>query len=178
MTMKRKVSFLAVGAWLLCVVIFLGSALPVAAATIMVGEKAPLFTTRTLDGKTFNLKDDIGKKVILLNFWSVFCRDCLSRIEALNKIHDLFQTRNFELLGIAGDPPTEKMLKKVSHYAARMHYPVILDPDLEIYQSYGVEIIPFAVLIDIDGNVVMAIESLDPGPLKQISDAINRLTKR
>ena len=176
--MRQRASILSASIVLLCLVTVVGSALPAGAAGVAAGEKAPVFTTRTLDGKTFSLKDYIGKKVILLNFWSVFCRDCLSRIEALNKIHDLFQERNFELLGIAGDPPTEKMLKKVKQYALRMHYPVILDPDLEIYQSYGVEIIPFAVLIDLHGNVVMAIESLDPEPLKQISDAIARLTSR
>lgn len=176
--MIKRISFLAVGTLLLCLVVVFRSVVPAGAALVLTGEKAPLFTTRTLDGQTFDLKDYIGKKVILLNFWSVFCRDCLSRIEALNKIHDLFQERDFELLGIAGDQPTKKMLEKVRRYAVRMHYPVILDPDLEIFQSYGVEIIPFAVLIDRDGTVVMAIKSLDPGPLKQISNAIDRLTRR
>ena len=147
------------------------------AVTVEPGDRAPLFVTETLDGGSFNLKHSLGQKVVLLNFWSVFCRDCLSRIEALNKINDLFQKRDFELVGIAGDPPTDRMLVQVKKYAAKMHYNVILDPELEIYQSYGVEIIPFAVLIDRDGKVVMAIESLDPEPLKAISDAIDRLTR-
>jgi hypothetical protein len=40
-----------------------------------------------------------------------------------------------------------------------------------------VEIIPFAVLVDRDGTVVVAIQSLDPVSLKKISDAVDRLTK-
>jgi hypothetical protein len=69
------------------------------------------------------------------------------------------------------------MLSQVKKYAAKMHYSVILDPELNIFSSYGVEIIPFAVLIDRDGKVVMAIQSLDPDPLKAISEAIDKLTR-
>jgi peroxiredoxin len=135
-----------------------------------------MFVTETLDGGTFNLKEHLGKNIVLLNFWSVFCRDCLSRIEAMNKIHDLYQERNFELIGIAGDPPTDRMLTQVKKYAAKMHFDVVLDPELDIYESYGVEVIPFAVLLDRDGKVIMAIQSLEPEPLKGISEAIERLT--
>jgi len=147
------------------------------AVTIEAGDRAPLFDAQTLEGKQFSLKEHLGKKVILLNFWSVFCRDCISRIEALNKMNDLFSQRDFELVGIAGDPPTDRMLSQVKRYAAKMHYDVILDPELEVFDSYGVEIIPFAVLVDRDGTVVVAIQSLEPDPLKKISEAIDRLTK-
>ncbi|MDF1535764.1 MAG: TlpA disulfide reductase family protein [bacterium] len=150
---------------------------PCHAVTVGKGDRAPLFTSTTLQGEKFELKDHLGEKVVLLNFWSVFCRDCISRIEALNKINDLYQKREFELIGIAGDPPTDRMLSQVKKYAAKMHYQVILDPELEIFDSYGVEIIPFAVLVDRDGTVVMAIQSLEPEPIKAISDAIDRLTK-
>ena len=148
------------------------------AATIKAGDRAPLFQAETLNGEKFVLKEHLGKKVVLLNFWSVFCRDCISRIEALNKINDLFSQRDFELVGIAGDPPTDRMLAQVKKYASKMHYDVILDPELEVFDSYGVEIIPFAVLVDRDGTVVVAIQSLEPEPLKLISDAIDRLTKK
>jgi len=152
-------------------------ATPSFAVTVEAGDKAPLFNAQTLDGREFILKEHLGKKVVLLNFWSVFCRDCISRIEALNKINDLFSQRDFELVGIAGDPPTARMLSQVKKYAAKMHYDVILDPELEVFDSYGVEIIPFAILVDRDGTVVVAIQSLDPQPLKLISEAIDRLTK-
>ena len=71
------------------------------AVTVEAGDRAPLFDAQTLDGEKFVLKEHLGKNVVLLNFWSVFCRDCISRIEALNKINDLFSQRDFELVGIA-----------------------------------------------------------------------------
>lgn len=162
---------------LLGLVVWFGPATTCYAVTVEAGDRAPLFDGQTLSGEKFVLKDHLGKNVVLLNFWSVFCRDCISRIEALNKINDLFSQRSFKLVGIAGDPPTDRMLSQVKRYAAKMHYDVILDPELEVFDSYGVEIIPFAVLMDRNGKVVMAIQSLDPEPLKQISEAIDRLTR-
>jgi peroxiredoxin len=175
--MKKRTLVIPLMAVCVCLTILAGAVPPCRAGTIQTGDTAPHFISDTLTGEQFELKEHLGKNVVLLNFWSVFCKDCIKRIEALNKIHDLFQKRDFELVGIAGDPPTERMLKQVKKYAVRMHYNVILDPELEIFDSYGVEIIPFAVLIDRDGTVVMAIQSLDPEPLKMISDAIDSLTK-
>jgi len=159
--------------------VILQSAAPavILGVTVEKGDKAPLFEAKTLGGEDFTLKGHLGKKVVLLNFWSVFCRDCISRIEALNKMNDLFSQRAFEIIGIAGDPPTDRMLSQVKKYAAKMHYEVILDPELEVFDSYGVEIIPFAVLVGRDGTVEMAIQSLEPEPLKRISEAIDRLTR-
>ena len=166
--------------WLVFILFLVIQSVPAAkcyAITVEAGDRAPLFDAQTLDGEKFVLKEHLGKNIVLLNFWSVFCRDCISRIEALNKINDLFSQRDFELVGIAGDPPTARMLSQVKRYAAKMHYDVILDPELEVFDSYGVEIIPFAVLVDRDGKVFVAIQSLEPEPLKLISDAIDRLTK-
>lgn len=147
------------------------------AVTVEKGDRAPIFENEVLDGERYDLKEHLGRDIILLNFWSVFCRDCLSRVEALNKIADLYQRRNFQLVSICGDPPTERMLAQVRKYAAKMHFPVVLDPELSIFTSYGVESIPFAVLIDTDGRVVIAVQSLEPEPIKTISDAIDRMTK-
>jgi cytochrome oxidase Cu insertion factor (SCO1/SenC/PrrC family) len=37
-----------------------------------VGEKAPDFTLRTLDGRDVKLSDYKGKKVVLMNWWASF----------------------------------------------------------------------------------------------------------
>ena len=42
------------------------------AVTVEAGDRAPLFEAQTLDGDKFVLKEHLGKKVVLLNFWSVF----------------------------------------------------------------------------------------------------------
>jgi peroxiredoxin len=147
------------------------------AITVEAGDRAPYLDAETLAGEESKLKEHLGKNVVLMNFWSVFCRDCISRMEALNKINDLFSRRDFELVEIAVGPPTDRMFSQVKKYASRMHYDVNLDPELEVFDSYGVENISSAVLVGRDGPDIMAIQSLAPEPLKAISGDIDRLTK-
>jgi len=71
----------------------------------------------------------------------------------------------------------DRMLSRVKNYPAKMHYDMILEQELGVSDSCGAEIIPFAVLVDRNGKAVVAIQSIDPEPLKLTSDAIDRLRK-
>jgi peroxiredoxin len=156
---RCNVEFFAV---LVLTMFFGGSALPCRAVTAETGDRAPLFVPETLAGEKFSLKEHLGRNVVLLDFWSVSCRNCISRIEVLNENHDLFQKRDFELIGIAGDPPADRMLSQVKNYAAKIHLQGILDPELELFER--------------NGKIVMPIQSPEPEPLKRISDAVESLT--
>jgi len=43
----------------------------------LLGKPAPAFKTVGLDGKPFDLKSQIGKNVVILDFWSTSCQPCL-----------------------------------------------------------------------------------------------------
>ena len=52
------------------------------AVTVKAGDRAPCFDGETVGGREFNLKKHLEKNASLLNFGSVFCHDCITRIEA------------------------------------------------------------------------------------------------
>jgi len=141
------------------------------------GEAAPAFVGQTLDGKIFRLESVLGEKVVLLNFWSVFCRDCIARIEAFNKMQERFRARPFVQMGICGDQLSSRMLDQVKKYAARMEYPVVLDPDLRVYELFGAEIFPYIVVIGRDQRIALVIKDLDPESLKKLNDKVDELTR-
>lgn len=52
---------------------------------IAVGSVAPALSLKTLDGKTVNLKDYLGKKPVVLEWWATWCGNCeelLPRVKA------------------------------------------------------------------------------------------------
>ena len=53
---------------------------------LKVGQTAPDFTLKTLDGKEAKLSDYRGKKVIL-NFWATWCPPCKAEIPHMEKYY-------------------------------------------------------------------------------------------
>jgi peroxiredoxin len=56
------------------------------AATTRVGQPAPNFTIRTIDGKTVSLADLRGQ-VVILNFWATWCVPCKKELPTLDAFY-------------------------------------------------------------------------------------------
>src|SRR5690349_2703597 len=52
------------------------------------------------DGKEVRLGDSVGKKVILLDFWTYSCINCLRTLPYLNAWYDKYRDQGLEIVGI------------------------------------------------------------------------------
>ncbi len=136
---------------------------------LYVGERAPDFTARTLDGQTVSLSDFRGR-VVLLNFWATWCTSCQKEIPVLQALYDLHQP-DFVVLAV----DYAEGEKRVREYAEEkgMRFPVLLDPDGTINEDLFGEVIPgypTSLLLDRDG----VIAAYFPGELSgaQLTDAL------
>src|SRR5688572_24113930 len=67
-----------------------------------VGSPMPEYSAVYLDGSKFDLaaKRD---KVILLNVWATWCGPCVYEIPELQKLHEHYVSRGFEVIGVSVD---------------------------------------------------------------------------
>ena len=56
--------------------------------SLEVGQPAPDFTVKDLDGKTFTFGDVRTKRAHLLVFWSIFCEPCREEMPVIQRIAD------------------------------------------------------------------------------------------
>jgi thiol-disulfide isomerase/thioredoxin len=99
---------------------------------------------------------DLRGRVVVLDFWTFCCINCLRVVEELRKLEERFGDR-LVVIGVHSPKfPHESDHAAVERAVARHRivHPVLDDPDLETWQQYGVRAWPTLVVIDPDGYVV------------------------
>lgn len=111
----------------------------------------PDFSLSDLDGKQYRLADYVGKKPVLLVFWTTGCHFCVKEIPALNELF-VKDRDNLELLSIDIYEPTSMVRSMVENKGIK--YPVLLDKNGDTARAYRVRGVPTFVVIGIDGGML------------------------
>jgi thiol-disulfide isomerase/thioredoxin len=105
----------------------------------------------------FTLSSIIGKKVILLDFWTYSCINCVRTIPYLNAWYQKYAPYGLEIVGIhTPEFDFEKELTNVQNAVAEygIHYPVVLDSNYGTWNAYNNLYWPNEYLIDMAGYIV------------------------
>ena len=123
---------------------------------VQVGDRAPTFTIKADNGRTYT-QADFGGKVLILNFWATWCAPCREELPSLDAFQQLLGPRGVVVLAVSVDK-NEKLYhdfltaNKVAMTTAR-------DPSQEINREYGTVQFPETYIIDKNGRVVEKIIS-------------------
>lgn len=99
----------------------------------------------------------IGKKIILVDFWTYSCINCQRTLPFLNSWHEKYSDKGLVILGLhTPEFEFEKDYNNVERAVEKfgVKYPVILDNDFSTWTSYRNRYWPRKYLIDIDGFIV------------------------
>jgi thiol-disulfide isomerase/thioredoxin len=124
---------------------------------VKVGAKAPVFVQEDMDGNPVDLSQYIGKQVVVLDFWSIYCSTCVEEIPYLLSLQEKYDLEDLVIIGINldayGVPRVRKFIKGYEH---KITYPVVIDSlKRDISQRYQVSLVPTTIVIAKDGSVKM-----------------------
>ncbi len=109
---------------------------------------APPFAVTTADGKQFTL-DDMGGRVVLVDFWATWCGPCNQELPHIAKLAQEFAGQPFVLISVSWDKDPAKWHDFIASHG--MTWNQYRDDDHQLSTAYGVDAIPHYFTIDSDG---------------------------
>ncbi len=120
---------------------------------IAAGEVAANFHLKDLDGHTVSLASLRGK-VVFLNIWATWCGPCREEMPSMEALFNDFKNRkDFVMLAVSQD---QMGREAVAPYVRRngYHFEILLDPENQLGESYGITGVPETFIIDRKGRIV------------------------
>ncbi len=121
--------------------------------TLSVGDIAPEFEAKRLNGSTFRLADYRDKKAVLIDFWATWCPPCIDEIPMIKSIAETYRDQGLEVVGISLDRDEQALRDFVKK--EKLSYVQVFDKEKSdaIAKSYGVWGIPSVFLVDKNGVI-------------------------
>ncbi|MEX2594503.1 MAG: TlpA disulfide reductase family protein [Anditalea sp.] len=119
----------------------------------LANQPAPELKLTSTEGAPAKLSDQKGK-VILLDFFEIWCGPCIQSVPKLKEIADKYSKEDFALWGIVSD---EKTFKKVPEFISKksLNYPNFYGTE-ESSSDYFLRGVPQYIIVDKEGKVVFA----------------------
>jgi peroxiredoxin len=137
-----------------------------ASSPLNVGTKAPNFTLKTTDGKSYSLSSFKGKPV-LLEFFAVWCPHCQAEAKVLNQLDAAFRPKGLQTLAVLASPygknydssgGTDLSIvtkSDINWFTSNFQvtHPTLIDPTFATVNKYGASSYPTLYILDKNGIV-------------------------
>jgi cytochrome c biogenesis protein CcmG/thiol:disulfide interchange protein DsbE len=136
---------------------------------------APDFRIRAVTGEKLELAALRARGPVLIDFWATWCAPCLASLPEIQSLYRHAGSRGLSVIGVSIDGPRNHA--KVRPFAARLGltFPIVLDEDGRLQESFKVRVIPTTILIDTSGTVALVTQGYRPGEGARLEAAVAAL---
>ena len=147
------------------------------AANLKPGDVAPTWPPMAdMSGEIRSLEDHLGKDVVLLDFWSIYCVSCVQEMPSLVALYEKYKDQGFMIYGVDLDSFSPKRVERfINGLDFKITYPVIIDRKRVIATAYRVGMLPTTIIIGKDGKVKLFHIGYKPGDEDEFDHLIQSL---
>lgn len=121
---------------------------------------------------------DLRGRVILVDFWDYTCVNCIRTLPYVREWHRRYQDKGLTVIGVHSPEFSFARTSGLVERAIRDHgleYPIVMDNEFQIWQSFANRVWPTKYLIDKDGYV--RFYQLGEGGYGETEEAIQKLLR-
>lgn len=138
----------------------------------LVGQPAPDFTLKTLDGQDFRLSKN-RDRIVVLDFWASWCGPCIQTMPQVEQVVHELGAENIHLVAVNIQETATRAQIAVDRL--EMAATVVLDSDGQTAAVYGANAIPQTVIIGRDGTVTHVFVGGGPKFVTQFRETLQAL---
>lgn len=140
------------------------------------GHTLPAINVKTLEGKSVNIQDLVGKgKITVISFWATWCSPCKRELDAIADIYPEWQEDyGMELLAVTIDDA--RGVAKVPAMVASKgwDYKVLSDSKQELQRALNFQTVPQTFLLNPKGEIIYTHSGYSPGDEFELEEEIKK----
>lgn len=117
---------------------------------LQVGDQAPDFVLKDMEGNTHQLSDYKGQGVFL-NFWGTWCKPCEREMPYMNNQYKKYEDKGVQILAV-NVGQSDFLINSFSSKHG-LEFPIVVDKEEEVQNAYGIDPLPTTMLINPDGKI-------------------------
>ncbi|MGE6553000.1 thiol-disulfide oxidoreductase ResA [Bacillus mycoides] len=119
--------------------------------TITEGDLSPNFVLNSINNEKIEL-NKIKKKGIILNFWGTWCEPCQREMPAFESFYQKNKNNGIEIISINSQESNIAVKNFIKE--KQLSFPVVIDTDGQVGNTYNVTTLPATFLIDSKGKII------------------------
>ena len=156
----------------LLVIMMLIGALPLQA-------QLPKTTIKDMNGKSIST-DTLSNKgqPFIIDFFATWCKPCIRELDAISEVYKDWQKETgVKLFAVSIDQAQNinKVKPLVDNH--EWEYDVLLDPNGDLKRAFGIQVIPYVLIVDAKGNIVYKHQGYTDGAEEELIEKVRELIK-
>ncbi len=147
------------------------------AASSQMFAQLPAVTLKTIDGQMVRM-DTVSNngKPIIVDFFATYCKPCIRELDAIAEVYDEWQEETgvkLILVSIDDAQNAHKVKPLVSNHD--WPFEVFLDTNEELKRAFGVQMVPFTMILDGQGKVAFKHTGYSTGGEEELITKVREL---
>lgn len=139
----------------------------------------PSVNLKTIDGKAINTAELSNEgKPFIIDFFATWCHPCNRELDAIAEVYEDWQKETgVKIIAVSIDQAQNINKVKPLVDGRGWEYEVLLDPNSDFKRALGVQMIPYTLIVDGDGNIVYKHNGYTDGAEEELIEKVRELVK-
>ena len=123
---------------------------------LTVQAQLPKVTLKDINGKSVSTDTlSNGGRPFIIDFFATWCKPCNRELDAISEVYEEWQQETgVKIIAVSIDQAQNmnKVKPLVDNHG--WDYEVLLDPNSDLKRAFGIQMIPYVLIVDGQGNIV------------------------